>query len=234
MRSRPCDTVWTQSVRSALGCEKFALGFEWSSYSGLSMVCLWRVSCGYQLLWLCRYCRYLRRLRQFISSRRREGMTTASRLAINSRRATASRSIPRRLGRRTWRTATDALGILTPSPVITGTMATGTISGSPAFSTAATTAAHLVRAGRGHPSDRSGIAADQPINQGPLDRSDRLDKFERQCALGRVLPVPTARTKIRAGGPVPIAATVFDKPWGRNYRHVSLWLDCGSVTYEVI
>jgi hypothetical protein len=113
MRSRPCDTVWTQSVRSALGREKFALGFEWSSYSGLSMVCLWRVSCGYQLLWLCRYCRYLRRLRQFISSRRREGMTTASRLAINSRRATASRSIPRRLGRRTWRTATDALGILT-------------------------------------------------------------------------------------------------------------------------
>jgi hypothetical protein len=32
----------------------------------------------------------------------------------------------------------------------------------------------LVRAGRAHPSDRSGIAADQPIAQGPLDRSDRL------------------------------------------------------------
>jgi hypothetical protein len=73
-----------------------------------------------------------------------------------------------------WRAATDALGILTRSLVITGMMATGTISAGPALTAAATMAAALVRAGRGHLSDRSGIAADQPIAQGPLDRSDGL------------------------------------------------------------
>src|ERR1700731_3786101 len=71
-----------------------------------------------------------------------------------------------------WRDATGALGILTRSLVITGMMATGTISAGPALTAAATIAAALVRAGRGHLSDRSGIAADQPFPQGPLDRSD--------------------------------------------------------------
>src|ERR1700680_2323488 len=66
-----------------------------------------------------------------------------------------------------WRAATDALGILTRSLVITGMMATGTISAGPALTAAATMAAALVRAGRGHLSGRSGIAADQPIAQGP-------------------------------------------------------------------
>jgi len=67
-----------------------------------------------------------------------------------------------------WRAATDALGILTRSLVITGMMATGTISAGPALTAAATMAAALVLAGRGHLSGRSGIAADQPIAQGRL------------------------------------------------------------------
>src|SRR3979490_2852759 len=73
-----------------------------------------------------------------------------------------------------WRAANGALGILTRFPVITGMMATGTILAGPALTAAAIMAAALVRAGRGHLSDRSGIAADQPIAQGPLDRSDGL------------------------------------------------------------
>src|ERR1700738_693853 len=73
-----------------------------------------------------------------------------------------------------WRAATDALGILTRSLVITGMMATGTISAGPALTAAATIAAALVRTGRGRLSGRSGIAADPPIAQGPLDRSDGL------------------------------------------------------------
>jgi hypothetical protein len=48
-------------------------------------------------------------------------------------------------------------------------MATGTISAGPALTEAAIMAAALVRAGRGHLSGRSGIAADQPIAQGSLD-----------------------------------------------------------------
>ena len=72
------------------------------------------------------------------------------------------------------RSATGALGISTPSLFISAMMATGTISAGQAFTAAATMAAALVRAGRGHLSDRSGIAADQSIARGSLDRSDGL------------------------------------------------------------
>src|SRR4051812_38688895 len=70
-----------------------------------------------------------------------------------------------RKGGRAWRAATDALGILTRSLVITGTMATGTISAGPAFTAVATMVAALVHAGREHPSGRSGTAANQRIAQ---------------------------------------------------------------------
>src|ERR1700722_1538929 len=66
-----------------------------------------------------------------------------------------------------WRAMNGALGILTRFLVIMGMMATGTISASPALTAAVTMAAASVRAGPGPLSDRSGIAADQPIAQGP-------------------------------------------------------------------
>src|ERR1700676_1366624 len=95
-----------------------------------------------------------------------------------------------------WRAATDALGILTRSPVITGMMATGTISAGPALTAAATMAAVLVRAGRGHLSGRSGIAADCLSLKGPLDRSDGLRphfsgfRCERQRIGNRLISLP--------------------------------------------
>src|ERR1700691_4057848 len=63
-----------------------------------------------------------------------------------------------------WHARTGVPGISILPPVITtGMMANCTMSASPAFTAAITTAVPLVRAGRGHRSDRSGIAADQPV-----------------------------------------------------------------------
>src|ERR1700730_762888 len=100
--------------------------------------------------------------------------------------------MPRKLRCSVWRAATDALGILTRSLVITGMMATGTISAGPALTAAATMAAALVLAGRGHLSGRSGIAADQPIAQGRL-----IDLAVRSSSV-----VPVARSAA-----YPLAAT---------------------------
>ena|SRR6516225_7728431 len=106
-----------------------------------------------------------------------------------------------------WRAATDALGILTRSPAITGMTATGTISAGLVFTAAATMAAALVRAGREHRSGRSGIAADQPIGHGLLDRSDGLHgrarahkaPVERATCLFRITPYgPTADHGLQA------------------------------------
>src|SRR5579872_1543685 len=63
-----------------------------------------------------------------------------------------------------WRATIDELGTLTPYLNILGMMATGTISAGLAFIAVTTMAAPLVRAGRGHPSDRSGTAADPPLS----------------------------------------------------------------------
>src|ERR1035437_5099041 len=75
--------------------------------------------------------------------------------------------MPRKMRCGVWRAANGALGILTRSLVITGMTATGTISAGPASTAAATMAAASDRAGRRRRSGRSGIAADQPIAQGP-------------------------------------------------------------------
>ena len=137
--------------------------FEWTSRSRLSMVCQCPALCVYQLLPFCRCCRSSRRLRQFISGRRHAGMATASCRVIISHRITACRITPRKIQFRAWRVATGALGISIQSQVITGTMASGTISAGLAFTVAAIMAAALALAGRGRRSGRSGIAADQAI-----------------------------------------------------------------------
>jgi hypothetical protein len=58
-----------------------------------------------------------------------------------SHRITAFQLTPRKLRFRAWRATTGGLGISTQSQVITGTMATGTISAGLAFTSVATMAA---------------------------------------------------------------------------------------------
>src|SRR4030088_2871745 len=125
------------------------------------MVCLCRASCFCRLLSSYRYCRSARWLRGLINSRRYAGTATASCRAMISHRITAFQLTPRKLRFRAWCAATGALGISIQSQVITGTMATGTISAGLAFTVVATMAAALALAGRGRRSGRSGIAADQ-------------------------------------------------------------------------
>src|SRR6202011_737602 len=93
-----------------------------------SMGCLCRASCFCRLLSSYRYCRSARWLRRLINSRRHVGTATASCRAMISHRITAFQLTPRKLRFRAWRAATGALGISIQSQVITGTMATGTIS----------------------------------------------------------------------------------------------------------
>src|SRR5579872_4151633 len=102
--------------------------------------------------------------RQFTSGPNLSGMATVSCRAIISRRATVSRSTHRRVRWSMWRATIDELGTLTPYLNILGMMATGTISAGLAFIAATTMAAPLVRDGREHLSDRSGIAADPPLS----------------------------------------------------------------------
>jgi DNA-binding transcriptional LysR family regulator len=141
----------------ALDC---ALGFESPPNSRPSIVCLCCASCFCRLLSSYRCCRSSRRL---IAGRRHAGTATASCRAIISPRITAFQLTPRKPRFRAWRAATGALGISIQSHVITGTMATGTISAGLAFTVVATMAAALALAGRGRRSGRSGIAADQAI-----------------------------------------------------------------------
>jgi hypothetical protein len=137
-----------------------ALGFESAPNSRPSMVCLCCASCFCRLLSSYRCCRSSRRLRRLITGRRHGGTATAYCRAIISPRITAFQLTPRKLRFRAWRAATGALGISIQSQVITGTMATGTISAGLAFTAVATMAAASALAGRGRRSGRSGIAAD--------------------------------------------------------------------------
>ena len=127
------------------------------------MLCSCRVSCFCRLQSSYRCCRSSRRLRRLINGRRHAGTATASCRVIISHRITAFQTTPRKLRFRAWRATTGALGISTQSQVITGMMATGTISAGPAFTAVATMAAASALAGRGRRSGRSGIAADQVI-----------------------------------------------------------------------
>jgi hypothetical protein len=138
----------------------FALRFESPPNSLPSIVCLCRVSCFCRLLSSCRCCRSSRRPRRLITGRRHAGTATASYRAIISHRITPFQLTPRKLRFCAWRAATGALGISIQPQVITGTMATGTISAGLAFTVVATMAAASALAGRGPRSGRSGIAAD--------------------------------------------------------------------------
>jgi hypothetical protein len=137
-----------------------ALRFESPPNSRPSMVCLCRASCFCRLLSSYRCCRSSRRLRRLITGRRHAGTATASCRAIISHRITPFQLTPKKLRFRAWRAATGALGISIQPQVITGTMATGTISAGLAFTAVATMAAASALAGRGRRSGRSGIAAD--------------------------------------------------------------------------
>ena len=144
----------------ALDC---ALGFESRPNSRPSIVCLCRALCFCRLLSSYRCCRSSRRLRRLITDRRHAGTATASCRAIISPRITVFQLTPRKLRFCAWSAATGARGISIQSQVITGTMATGTISAGLAFTAVATMAAASALAGRGRRSGRSGIAADQAI-----------------------------------------------------------------------
>ena len=141
----------------ALDC---ALRFESPPNSRPSMVCLCRASCFCRLLSSYRCCRSSRRLRRLINGRRHAGTATASCRAISSHRITAFQLTPRKLRFRAWRAATGALGISIQPQVITGTMATGTISAGLVFPAVATMEAASALAEHGRRSGRSGIAAD--------------------------------------------------------------------------
>ena len=145
-----------------------ALRFESPPYSRPSMVCLCRASCFCRLLSSYRCCRSSRRLRRLITGRRHAGTATASCRAIISPRITAFQLTPRKLRFRAWRAATGALGISIQPQVITGTMATGTISAGLAFTVVATMAEASALAGRGRRSGRSGIAAEADIFENRL------------------------------------------------------------------
>jgi hypothetical protein len=147
----------SEPVAVALDC---ALRFESRRNSRPPMVYLCRASCFCRLLSSYRCCRSSRRLRRLITGRRHAGTATASCRAIISHRITAFQLTPRKLRFRAWPAATGALGISIQSQVITGTMATGTISAGLAFTVVATMAAASALAGRGRRSGRSGIAAD--------------------------------------------------------------------------
>ena len=135
------------------------------------MVCLCPALCFCRLLSSCRCCRPSRQLRPLINARRHAGTATASCRAIISHRITAFQLTPRKIQFRAWRVATGALGISIQPQVITGTMATGTISAGLAFTVVATMAAASALAGRGRRSGRSGIAAEQAIAEGPRARA---------------------------------------------------------------
>ena len=141
----------------ALDC---ALRFESRPNTRPSMVCACRASCFSRLLLSYRCCRSSRRQRRLITGRRHAGTATASCRIIISHRITAFQLTPRKRPFCAWRATTGALGISIQSQVITGTMATGTISAGLAFTAVATMAAASALAGRGRQSGRSGIAAD--------------------------------------------------------------------------
>jgi hypothetical protein len=147
-------------ARASLDC---ALRFESPPNSRPSMVCLCRASCSCRLLSSYRCCRSSRRLRRLITGRCHAGTATASCRAIISPRITAFQPTPRKLRFRAWRAATSAPGTSIQPQVITGTMATGTISAGLAFMVVATMAAASALAGRGRRSGRSGIVADQAL-----------------------------------------------------------------------
>ena len=141
-----------------------ALRFESPHNNRPSMLCLCRASWFCRLQSSYRCCRSSRRLRRLINGRRHHvGTATVSCRAIISRRITAFRLTPKKLRFRAWRGITDGLGISIQSQLITGTMATGTISAGPALTAVATMAAASALAGRGRRSGRSGIAVDQAI-----------------------------------------------------------------------
>jgi len=141
----------------ALDC---ALRFESPHNSRPSMLCLCRASCFCRLQSSYRCCRSSRRLRRLINGRRHAGTATASCRVIISHRMTAFQLTPRKLRFCARRATAGALGISTQSQVITGTMATGTISAGLAFTAVATMAAASALAGRGRRSGRFGIAAE--------------------------------------------------------------------------
>jgi hypothetical protein len=159
--------LMTQNGRFASEPEAVALDcaprFESLPDSRPSMVCQCRASCFCRLLSSYRCCRPSRRPRRLITGRRHAGTATASCRAIISPRITAFQPTLRELRFRGWRAVTGAPGISIQPQVITGTMATGTISAGLAFTVVATMAAALALAGRGRRSGRPGIAADLDI-----------------------------------------------------------------------
>jgi hypothetical protein len=160
----PMGRFWRKAVVSQANRKQLRwtvlLRFESPPNSPLSMMCLCRASYFCRLLSSYHCCRSSRRLRWLITGRRHAGTATASCRAIISPRITAFQLTPRKLRFRAWRAATGALGISIQPQVITGTMATGTISADLAFTVVATMAAASALAGRGRRSGRSGIAAD--------------------------------------------------------------------------
>ena len=158
------------------------------------MLCSCRVSCFCRLQSSYRCCRSSRRLRRLINGRRHAGTATASCRAIISPRITPSQLTPRKLRFHAWRVITGAPGISIQPQVITGTMATGTISVGLAFTAVATMAAASALAGRGRRSGRSGIAADiRPTWQ-------RAMAYFIDCAEGLPVSKETGRSS-QAGNP---------------------------------
>jgi hypothetical protein len=150
------------------------------------MVCLCPALCFCRLLSSCRCCRPSRRLRPLINARRHAGTATASCRAISSHRITPFQLMPTKLRFRAWRVTTGAPGISIQSPVITGTMATGTISAGLAFTAVATMAAASALAGRGRRSGRPGIAAEQAIAEGPRARASVCRQRPLRAQSGRL------------------------------------------------
>ncbi len=138
----------------------WALGSKSPPNSRPSMVCLCRDSRFCRLLSSYRCCRSSRSRRRLRSGRRHAGTATASCRAIISHRITAFQLTPGKLRFLARRAATNAPGISIQPQVISGTMATGTISAGLAFTVAATMAAASVHAGRERRLGQSGIAAD--------------------------------------------------------------------------
>jgi len=140
-----------------------AFKFESPPNSRPSMLWVCRASCLCRLLSSYRCCRSSRRRHRLTNGPRHAGMATASCRVITSRRTTAFHFTPRKLRIRARRAAIGALGISIQSRVITGTMATGTISAGRDFTAVATMVEASALAGRERRSGRSGIAADQAI-----------------------------------------------------------------------
>jgi len=146
--------------RTVSSCAGYALRFESRPRSRPSMVGACHASYFCRLLSCFRCCRSSCRLRRLITGWRHAGTATASYRDIISHRTTAFQLTPRQPRFCAWRATTGGLGISIQSQVITGTMATGTISAGLAFTVVATMAAASALAGRGRRSGRSGIAAD--------------------------------------------------------------------------